>query len=74
MTKGKPLVVRIPADLRAKVAAVAAAERRSMRNQICAVLYDWLDQRNADLRRTSQIGARRGAKQPSESAGSKTAA
>jgi hypothetical protein len=55
MTKVKPLVVRIPPDLRAELEPVAAAERRSLRNTICAALAEWLEDRNAALARAALV-------------------
>ena len=40
MTKAKPLVVRIPPDLREAIEPIATAERRSLRNTICAALAE----------------------------------
>ena len=55
MTEIKPLVVRIPPDLRAELEPVAAAERRSLRNQICAALFEWLEDRNAAIARAARV-------------------
>jgi hypothetical protein len=55
MTKVKPLVVRIPPDLRAELEPVAAAERRSLRNTICAALFEWLEDRNAAIARAARV-------------------
>ena len=55
MTKVKPLVVRIPPDLRAELEPVAAAERRSLRNTICAALAEWLEDRNAAIARAARV-------------------
>jgi hypothetical protein len=58
-TKVKPLVVRIPPDIRAQLEPVAAAERRSLRNTICVVLAEWLDDRNSAIARANRFGSRR---------------
>jgi hypothetical protein len=58
MTKTKPLVVRIPPDLRAELEPVAAAERRSLRNTICAALFEWLEDRNAAIERAARFASR----------------
>jgi hypothetical protein len=46
MTEIKPLVVRIPPELRAELEPIAATERRSLRNTICAALCEWLEDRS----------------------------
>ena len=55
MTEIKPLVVRIPPDLRAELEPVAAAERRSLRNTICAALAEWLEDRNVAIARAARV-------------------
>ena len=42
----KSLFVWIPPDLRAELEPVAAAERRSLRNMVCAALCEWLEDRS----------------------------
>lgn len=48
------LFVWIPPDLRAELEPVAAAERRSLRNMVCAALAEWLEDRNATLARAAR--------------------
>ena len=59
MDEVKPLVVRIPPDLRAELEPVAAAERRSLRNTVCAALAEWLEDRNAAIERAARFAPRR---------------
>jgi hypothetical protein len=54
MTEVKPLVVRIPPDLRRELEPVAAAEHRSLRNQVCAALFEWLADRDAVIARATR--------------------
>jgi len=54
MTKAKRLFVRIPPDLRAELEPIAAAQRRSLANTICAALAEWLEDRNAAIARVSR--------------------
>ena len=58
MTKAKRLFVRIPPDLRAELEPIAAAQRRSLANTICAALAEWLEDRNAAITRVSRARVR----------------
>jgi hypothetical protein len=49
------LFVWIPPDLRAELEPVAAAERRSLRNTVCAALAEWLEDRNAAIARAARV-------------------
>lgn len=55
MTKGKPIVILIPPDLRAAYEPIAAAEHRSMRNKVIDVLRSWLEERDATSGRATRL-------------------
>jgi hypothetical protein len=59
MAEVKPLVVCIPPDLRRELEPIAAAQRRSLRNAICAALAEWLEDRNAAIARAGRFASRR---------------
>jgi hypothetical protein len=59
MTEIKPLVVRIPPELRAELEPIATTERRSLRNTICAALAEWLENRNDTIAQATRFAPRR---------------
>jgi hypothetical protein len=60
MIEIKPLVVRIPPELRAELEPIATTERRSLRNTICAALAEWLEDRAAIAQATRSMPRRGG--------------
>ena len=58
MTKGKPIVILIPPDLRAAYEPIAAAEHRSMRNKVIDVLRSWLEERDVAIERAARFRSR----------------